>query len=218
MITPASVPDPTVLYRLRDGIYAGDLLITAVADLDLFTWLTAHGPVRAVDVVDGLGLAERPTDVLLTYCAALGLVERDVNDGDRVHITELARAHLVAESPFDLRPYYGSLAERPTVKEFGRVMRTGERIAWASAGTDQGLAAKDAPVTGCEWSTRLTDTHFASRITAAMDARAAFLGPALARAVADLPITALLDIGGSSGSYASALSSSIESMTGIGTQ
>lgn len=38
-----------------------------------------------------------------------------------------------------------------------------------------------------------------------MDARAAYLGPVLARAVGHLPIGALLDIGGSSGSYASAI-------------
>lgn len=38
-----------------------------------------------------------------------------------------------------------------------------------------------------------------------MDARAAFLGPALAEAVAGVPATAVLDIGGGSGSYACAL-------------
>ena len=38
-----------------------------------------------------------------------------------------------------------------------------------------------------------------------MDARGAFLAPALAAAVADLPVTALLDVGGSSGVYAAAL-------------
>ena len=38
-----------------------------------------------------------------------------------------------------------------------------------------------------------------------MDARGAFLGPALARATADLPVRRLLDIGGSSGIYATAV-------------
>jgi len=56
-----------------------------------------------------------------------------------------------------------------------------------------------------DWSRRLADPGFASQITAAMDARSAFLGPALAGAIKDLPINALLDIGGSSGSYARAL-------------
>jgi 3-hydroxy-5-methyl-1-naphthoate 3-O-methyltransferase len=69
MAVPASLPDPTLLYRIRDGIYAGDLLIAAVADLDLFTWFERRGPLRASELVAELGLAERPTDVLLTPIA-----------------------------------------------------------------------------------------------------------------------------------------------------
>lgn len=187
------IPDPTVLYRVRDGAYAADLLIAAVAELDLFTWLAAHGPVPAADLCAELGLAERPADVLLTYCAALGLVDRDLDAGDRVRLTELGRRHLVAGSPFDLRPYYGSLAERPAVPELTQVLRTGSPAAWASADQE------------ADWSERLGDPAFAERITAAMDARGAFLGPALAAAVSDLPATALLDVAGSSGVYAAAV-------------
>ena len=133
MLTSSSVLDPTALYRVRDGIYAADLLITAVTELDLFTWLNARGTLRAPQLADEVELAQRPTDVLLTYCAALGLVERDVTDGDRVQISALARQHLVASSPYDLRAYYASLAERPAVAELGHVLRTGEQAAWTSA-------------------------------------------------------------------------------------
>ncbi|HYB34523.1 MAG TPA: methyltransferase [Mycobacterium sp.] len=204
MALHAQFPDPTMLYRIREGIYAGDLLITAVADLDLFTWLARRGPVRAAELVDEVGLAERPTDVLLTYCAALGLIDRDVSNGDHLELTDMARQHLVAGSPYDLRSYYGSLAERPAVTELGRVLRSGEQAAWASARpTDR--KSESAPVPMADWSGRLADVQFASRITAAMDARAAFLAPALAHAVENLPISNLLDVGGSSGSYASAI-------------
>lgn len=191
------MPDPTPLYRVRDGAYAADLLIAAVAELDLFTWLAAHGPVPAVDLCAELGLAERPADVLLTYCAALGLVDRDLDPVDRVRLTELGRRHLVAGSPFDLRPYYGSLAERPAVPELARVLRTGDQAAWASARPGAGHEP--------DWSGRLGDPAFAERITAAMDARGAFLGPALAAAISDVPATALLDVAGSSGVYAAAV-------------
>jgi catechol 2,3-dioxygenase-like lactoylglutathione lyase family enzyme len=61
------VPDPTILYRLRDGAYAVDLLIAAVAEFDLFSWLAGHGPKPAAVVRAELGLTERPADVLLTY-------------------------------------------------------------------------------------------------------------------------------------------------------
>jgi 3-hydroxy-5-methyl-1-naphthoate 3-O-methyltransferase len=209
MIMSSSVLDPTTLYRVRDGIYAGDLLITAVTNLDLFTWLNERGPVCAPDLADELGLAQRPADVLLTYCAALGLLERDVADGDRIQITELASQHLVAGSPYDLRAYYASLAERPAVAELEHVLRTGEQSTWASASPTprgQGPAPTEDSTPGeGDWSARLADTAFAARITAAMDARGAFLGPALAAAVEDLPIETLLDIGGSSGSYANAI-------------
>jgi hypothetical protein len=207
MLTSSSVLDPTALYRVRDGIYAADLLITAVTELDLFTWLSARGPLPASQLAGELELAQQPTDVLLTYCAALGLLERDVTDGDRIQITALARQHLVADSPYDLRAYYASLAERPAVAELGHVLRTGEQAAWASAspsGTGPAPTEASTPIDG-DWSARLADPAFAARITAAMDARAAFLGPALATAIEDLPIGALLDIGGSSGSYASAI-------------
>lgn len=206
MAVLASVPDPTMLYRIRDGIYAGDLLITAVADLDLFTWLERHGPLRSSELISGLQLAERPTDVLLTYCAALGLIDRDVSEADRIELTDMARQHLVAGSLYDLHSYYASLAERPAVTELGRVLRTGEQAAWASMRpNERNSPSSAAPVAETDWSGRLADVQFASRITAAMDARAAFLAPALAGAVENLPISSLLDVGGSSGSYASAI-------------
>jgi hypothetical protein len=122
MSSLADLPDPTALYRIRDGVYAADLLIVAVATLDLFTWLEARGPVQASELVEQMGLVDRPVDVLLTYCTALGLINRDVVDKDRIEITDLARQHLVAGSAYDLRPYYSSLAERPTVAELERVL------------------------------------------------------------------------------------------------
>jgi 3-hydroxy-5-methyl-1-naphthoate 3-O-methyltransferase len=198
MIAGVSVPDPTALYRVRDGVYAADLLIAAVAEIDLFSWLAAHGPVCAADLRAGLGLAERPTDVLLTYCAALGLVDRDTNADDRTELTDLGRRHLVSGSPFDLRAYYGSLAERPAVRELVHVLRSDTQVAWASAQAGSGDHEPD-------WSGRLADPSFAERITAAMDARGAFLAPALADAIADLPMTALLDVAGSSGVYSAAV-------------
>jgi hypothetical protein len=71
-------------------------------------------------------------------------------------------------------------------------LRTGSPAAWASA--------KHEP----DWSERLGDPAFAERITAAMDARGAFLAPALDAAISDVPVTSLLDVAGSSGVYAAA--------------
>lgn len=184
------IPDPTELYRLRDGVYAPDLLIVAVAELDLFSWLYRHGPVTIDEMAAEFELAARPADVMVTYLVARGVLDRD---GPQLRATELAREHLTAGSPYDLRAYYASLKERPGCAELMQVLRTGEPASWSSA-TD-----------GDDWSSRLSDPAFAERITAAMDARGRYLGPAMAGELADLPMRRILDVGGSSGIYASAV-------------
>jgi hypothetical protein len=118
------ISDPTMLYRVRDGAYAADLLIAAVTVFDLFSWLADRVPVSARRLREGMGWVERPTDVLLTYCVALGLLGRDLHADDRVDLTDLGRQHLTRGSPFDMRAYHGSLVERPAVREFATVLRT----------------------------------------------------------------------------------------------
>ncbi len=67
---------PAPIYRYRDGIYAVELLIVALSELDLFSALTG-GPMRARDLLDRLDVRERPGDVMLTLLVAMGLLERD---------------------------------------------------------------------------------------------------------------------------------------------
>jgi O-methyltransferase domain len=184
-------PDPTVLLRTRDGIYAPDLLTVAITELDLFGWLQANGPCDQVRLRESLGLAARPCDVLVTYLVALGMLER-TGDG-RLTATSTAAGFLCPGSPTDLGAYFASLRERPACSELLGVLRTGEPASWASAGRDD------------DWAGRLDDPRFARRITAAMDARGSALAPALAGALADLPFASALDIGGGSGVYVRAL-------------
>jgi hypothetical protein len=93
--------------------YADDLVLAAVAWLDVFTWLVEH-PVDLAGLCRGLGLAPRPADVLCTLFRAMGLLE----PGEAVlRPTAVARDHLVAGSPFDLRAYYTSPRERPTCRK-----------------------------------------------------------------------------------------------------
>ncbi|MGH4015466.1 MAG: methyltransferase [Pseudonocardiaceae bacterium] len=205
MTTDFLVPDPTALYRVRDGVYAPDLLIAAVAEFDLFSWLARREPVTAAQLCAELGLAARPADVLLTYCAALGLLDRDLHRGDEVTTTALARTHLVQGCAFDLRAYYASLIERPACRELTEVLRTGVPAAWASATSADVGSGGDTTPPQQDWSGRLDQVDFAQRITAAMDARGAFLAPALAAVLDDLPARRVLDVGGSSGMYACAL-------------
>src|SRR3982751_1547018 len=70
-----SVPqtNPVDLYRVRDAIYAPDMLLTALVHLDLFSRLARHPPTKE-EICGNLGITDRPTDVMLTLFAAMGLV------------------------------------------------------------------------------------------------------------------------------------------------
>ena len=65
--------DPVDIYRVRDGIYAADMLLAAIVHLDLFSWLDGH-PASRDDVCRHFETTARPTDVMLTLFAAMGFV------------------------------------------------------------------------------------------------------------------------------------------------
>lgn len=66
--------DPVALLRARDGIYADDLLLAAVAHLDVFTAL-AEAPCDVAHLARRLGVALRPADVMCTLSRAMGVLE-----------------------------------------------------------------------------------------------------------------------------------------------
>jgi predicted O-methyltransferase YrrM len=181
--------DPTHLYRYRDGLYAVDLLTAAIVHFDFFSWLAEH-PTDFAGICQGLRLAARPLDVLLTLSAANGVVERR---GEIFHVTERGREHLTRASPFNLAPYYASLKNRPVVLDFTRVLRSGKPAQWGG----------DAD--GHDWHKSMEQEAFAKAFTEAMDCRGFYLGTALASSLDLGARTRLLDIGGGSGIYACAL-------------
>lgn len=181
--------DPLEIYRYRDGLYAVDLLTAALCEFDFFTWLAAH-PSTKEDICRRLGITERPTDVMLTLFAAEGLVVRDTDGTFR--ITPVGHEHLVSTSPFFLGPYYASLKERPVVRDFVKILRTGKPANWGSYQHQK------------EWSEAMLTDEFATTFTAAMDCRGAYLGAAFAQKVQPDGRTRLLDVAGGSGIYACA--------------
>jgi hypothetical protein len=185
-LTKHASTDPTGLLSLRDGIYAADLFIAALAGLDFFTWLAEH-PADQDQICRGLGLVKRPVDVMLSLFMAMGLVEQE---GGRYSLTPLAREHLVQDAPWNLGPYCASLKERPGCKELLQVLRTGRPANWSSQET------------GKDWAPALEDEAFAASFTAAMDSRGAALGPAMAEKLPCAGYQNLLDIAGGSGIYA----------------
>ncbi|MEP6919012.1 MAG: methyltransferase, partial [Acidobacteriota bacterium] len=137
-----------------------------------------------------LGLTDRPADVTLTLFSAMGLIE--ARDGV-FHVTDTAREHLVAGSPWFLGPYYAALKDRPVCLDLLEVLRTGKPANWGSQ-TD----VRD-------WHKAMETTEFAASFTAAMDCRGVYLAPAVAKAVNLASRRHLLDIAGGSGIYACVL-------------
>lgn len=181
--------DPVGIYRVRDGIYAADMLLTAIVHLDLFSWL-AQNPATRGDVCRRFETADRPTDVMLTLLAAMGLVE----DRDGVyHLTPLANEHLVGSSPWFLGPYYESLKNRPVALDLLKVLRTGKPANWGSQKDEK------------DWHKAMETDAFATQFTAAMDCRGVYLAQAVAKALDLSRQTRLLDIAGGSGIYACSL-------------
>lgn len=189
-LTQMPQTDPLEIYRYRDGLYAVDLLTAALHEWDFFTWLEAH-PASKADICAGLGITERPTDVMLTLFTADGFLTSDPQGIFR--LTPRAREHLVSTSPFFIGPYFGSLRERPVVLDFIKILRTGRPANWGSYQHQK------------EWSEAMLTEEFATSFTAAMDCRGVYLGAALARSLDATGRRRLLDIAGGSGVYACAM-------------
>ena len=197
-LTIAPATDPTSLYRYRDALYAEDLLIVALVRLDFFTALAAE-PAELDTLCRRHEIHRRPADVMVTLFAAMGLIERHA-DG-RYAVTETAREHLVASSPWFIGPYYESLVDRPVVVDLLRVLRTDKPANWGSQSSQP------------DWHKAMEKPDFARQFTRAMDCRGVFLAQALAR---DLPIggsRSLLDIAGGSGIYACSLCAHFPELT-----
>ncbi len=86
---------PTPLMQISTGFWAFKTL-AAAHELDLFARIS-DGPGFTVEsLAEALDIHERPADMLLTGCAALGLLHK--RDG-RYHNTPLAEEFLVPGKP-----------------------------------------------------------------------------------------------------------------------
>jgi len=185
-LTTQPSTDPTSIYRYRDGLYAVDLLTAAIAEFDFFTWLSDR-PSDLAAICKHFAIVERPTDVMLTLFASMGLVRER---GGVFELTELGREHVVKGSPWFLGPYYASLKERPVCIDMIKVLKTGKPANFASNKNEK------------EWARAMEEEDFANRFTAAMDCRGVYLAQAAAKILDLKGHRHLLDIAGGSGIYA----------------
>ena len=207
-LTALPTSDPTILLRYRDGIFAVDLLTCAICEFGFYDWLSSRNATLE-EILTHFQWAERPADVLLSLSQAIGLVIAETKSGvTRYSATALAREHLAEGSPWNLRPYYQSMKDRPVARDFVRVLKTGRPAQWSGhEGAEE------------DWHGAMLSSDFARDFTAAMDCRGVFLGKSLADCLKREGFLSqmhrVLDIGAGSGVYACALAANAPGLKAV---
>jgi len=179
---------PLAALRYRDRLYAVDLLGAAIVEFDFFSWASARESFTEAEICAEFGFAPRPVDVMVTLFVANDFLQRE---GGSLRVTRSAEEYLVEGSPWCLKPYYGSLSDRPVLKDMMKVLRSGKPATWGSTENEKE-----------DWHKAMEREDFAQKFTAAMDCRGMILGQALAAQLDLGGRSHLLDIGGGSGIYA----------------
>jgi len=187
--------DPTVIFELFGGAHATELLTAAVAHFNVFGQL-AERPLSQEDLRNNLGLEDRPGVVLFTALKAFGLIAED--ETGMLHLTDLARDHLVPGAEFDVGNYVGLAAQSPNVLDMVERLKTNSP---AGADSDSGVAFiyRDGIASAME--AEESARHF----TIALAGRAKNVAPVLAENVPMDDAKLLVDVGGGTGIYSFAL-------------
>lgn len=181
--------DPSDLIRLRDGIYATDLLVTAIGHLDFFSVIEKskfdfHG------ICEHFKIDNRCADVMLTYFVSLGLIS--IENG-LYNVTKKASEFLMSSSNWNLSAYFSTQLERPIVEKMLHVLKTGKPQSWGGKKDEQ------------DWTKAMGKTDFAEMFTAGMDSRGAYFALGITKMFDFSKYKSLMDIGGASGIYAASI-------------
>jgi precorrin-6B methylase 2 len=154
-------------------------------ELDLFSLLDKAGGLTRPEAATQLGLADRPTDLLLAACASLGLLRKH---GDSYLNSPHADAFLVPGRPC----YFGGFVrfldhrEYPAWHQVVTALRTNAPVTWDPTTQASLFDAEDPVMLSLFWE--------------AMHSISAFTGRALVKALPALARHhALLDVGGAMG-------------------
>lgn len=183
--------DPTPIFEYFRGSYGTELLAAAVAHLGLFQIL-AEGPASPESLRTRLNLAPRPFVVLMTAMRAMKLVEPE--GSDRLHLSAVAREHLVADGEFYVGDYVGLAADSPGVQAMVQRLITNRPGHAAESDTGAAFIFRE----GLESAMESGDS--ARRLTLALAGRAKNVAPVLAQKI-PFGSETLLDVGGGTGIY-----------------
>ncbi|UEM24742.1 acetylserotonin O-methyltransferase (plasmid) [Skermanella mucosa] len=179
------MPSPAPLMALSTGFWAFKTL-AAAHELDLFTRLSGGAGTTCLELAEALGISPRPAEMLLTGCAALGLLEK--NDG-RYGNAPVSEAYLVRGKP----GYFGGwveMADKRLYAGWGKLaeaIRTNRPTTWDPAKQASIFDAEDPTMLALFWE--------------AMHALSTMTARRLGEALDFSRFRRLLDIGGGSGAY-----------------
>jgi SAM-dependent methyltransferase len=106
-VPDTGAPSPEPLVTLAAGLWRSQTLVAAEA-LGLFTFLHQEEGATLQETAKGLGIPERPAEMLLTASAALGLLRKD---GERYVNSPVSDAYLVRGRPYYFGDYIRMLQE-----------------------------------------------------------------------------------------------------------
>jgi ubiquinone/menaquinone biosynthesis C-methylase UbiE len=176
---------PAPLMQLATAFWAFGTLAAAV-ELDLFSKISGAG-TNAHELTSLLGLSPRPAEVLLSACAALGLLQK--REG-RFHNTELAEEYLVRGEPY----YFGGFV----TMNFRQSYLPWHRVVEALK-TDHRVWFEDQTR---DWAQAVAQNAEQQRVfTEAMHGISIQSGKAVVEAFDFSKRKQLLDVGGGSGAY-----------------
>jgi hypothetical protein len=185
IVTKQELPSAVPLIALSTGFWAFKTL-AAAHELGLFSHLAGGAGITVAGLAEALGLHPRPAEMLLTGCAALGLLEK--TDG-RYRNTPLSEAYLVKGKPY----YFGGfvqMADKRLYPGWGKLaeaLRTNRPTTWDPAAQSSLFDGEDPTMLALFWEAM----HSLSTMTARK----------LGEAVDLSHFGRLLDIGGGSGAY-----------------
>jgi hypothetical protein len=171
--------------QLATGFWAFKTL-AAAHELDLFSRLSGTAGTTSAALAAELGIEPRPADMLLTGCAALGLLEK--REGRYVN-SPLAEEFLVRGRPYYFGGFVLMLDQRlyPGWGRLTEAIRTNRPTTWDPVVQDSLFDGEDPELLAVFWEAM----HSLSTFTARELGRAVDLGDA----------RRLLDVGGGSAAY-----------------
>ena len=176
---------PVPLMQLATGFWVFKTL-AAAHELDLFSRLSGTSGTTVGGLAEALAIEERPTDMLLTGCTALGLL---VKNDDRYVNSPIAEEFLVRGKPYYFGGFVQMLDQRlyPGWGRLGEAIRTNRPTTWDPDRQSSMFDGEDPRLLALFWE--------------AMHSLSTFTARALGQAIDLSGAPRLLDAGGGSAAF-----------------